>query len=200
MGTEHDLASTLFGKTRRAVLALTYGHADESFHLRRIARFAASGMGVVQRELRQLVDAGILTRTVSGHQTYYQADRACPIFDELRSVVTKTAGVADILRDALAPLGERLAIAFIFGSVARGSEGAASDVDLLIVGDVTFGEVAEAVGPAQERLAREVNPKVYPQAEFVTKVRAGQHFLTRVLALPKVFLVGTDHDLARLVA
>lgn len=197
MGT--DSASILFGKTRRAVLALTYGHTDERFYLRQIVRHASVGVGVVQRELRQLAAAGILTRTVSGRQTYYQANRECPIFEELRAIVTKTAGVASLLQSALAPLGERIAIAFIFGSIAHGGEHATSDVDLMVVGEVGFGEVVDRVSPTQDRLGREVNPKVYPRAEFVEKARAGQHFLSRVLALPKIFLIGTEHDLAQLV-
>ena len=199
MGTRPgDLGGTLFGKTRRAVLALTYGRPEESFHLRRIARFAATGMGVVQRELQQLTAAGILTRQVSGRQVYYQADRACPVYDELRSLVTKTAGVADVLRGALAALGERASVAFIFGSFARGTQGPDSDVDVLVVGDVTFGEVTDALAPAQERLGREVNPTVYSRREIQQKVRARQHFVTRVLAEAKVFLVGNERELAGL--
>jgi predicted nucleotidyltransferase len=198
MGALHDLGSTLFGKTRRAVLALTYGRPEESFHLRRIARFAATGQGVLQRELQQLTAVGLLTRRVSGRQTYYQADRACPIFEELRSVVTKTAGLSDVLRDALVPLGERVTVAFVFGSFAQGTQRAGSDVDVLVVGQVTFGELTEALAPVQERLSREVNPTVYPRREFQEKVRARQHFVTRVLASPKLFLVGNERELEQL--
>jgi uncharacterized protein len=196
MGTG-DLGATLFGKTRRAVLALTYGHPEESFHLRRIARFAATGQGVLQRELQQLTGAGLLTRTASGRQVYYRANRACPIFEELRSVVTKTAGMVDVLRDAFVSLGERVAVAFIFGSFARGTQRSGSDVDVLVIGEVTFGELTEALAPAQERLGREVNPTVYPRREFQQKAQARQHFVTRVLADPKLFLIGNERELAR---
>lgn len=199
MGTQsRDLGATLFGKTRRAVLALTHGHPEESFHLRRIARFAGTGMGVVQRELQQLTATGILTRRVNGRQVYYQADQGCSVFAELRSLVTKTAGVADALRGALAVLGERVSVAFIFGSFARGTQGPDSDVDVLVVGDVAFGEVTDALAPAQERLGREVNPAVYPRRELQQKIRARQHFVTRVLAETKLFLVGSERELAGL--
>ncbi|MBI5548844.1 MAG: ArsR family transcriptional regulator [Deltaproteobacteria bacterium] len=198
MGTTFDLGSTLFGKARRAVLALTLGHPDESFHLRRIARFAGMGMGAVQRELQQLTQVGILRRTVSGRQVYYQADRDCPVFAELHGLVLKTAGVADVLRDALVTLGDRITVAVIYGSVARASERRGSDVDVMVVGEVSFADCVDALGPAQERLGREVNPTVYPPAEFLEKMRARNHFLARVLAAPKIFLIGSERDLARL--
>ena len=201
MGTRgQDISSTLFGKTRRAVLALTYGHPDESFHLRRIARFAGCGMGAVQREVEQLAEVGILLRTHSGRQVYYQANRESPIFGELRDFVTKTAGVADVLRDALIACGDHIVVAFVFGSVAKGTQGRDSDVDLLVIGDVPFGDVVEALASAQDRIGREVNPTVYPRREFQQKVQAGHHFLTRVLAESKVFLVGSQHELERLAA
>jgi predicted nucleotidyltransferase len=198
MGTEvQTLASVLFGKARLAVLALTYGHPEETFHLRRIARFAGSGMGVVQRELQTLSAVGILERTVQGRQVSFQADKRCPIFDEIRSLVAKTAGVADVIRDALVGIGERISVAFIFGSVARSTQRRDSDVDLLVVGDVSFAEVVDALTRAQERIGREVNPTVYPQRELRQKVGAGHHFLSRVLAEPKLFLIGDERELAR---
>jgi predicted nucleotidyltransferase len=196
--TQNDLGATLFGKTRRAVLALAYGNPDESFHLRRIARFAGTGMGVLQRELVLLTEAGILHRTVSGRQVYFQANPACPIFDELERIVTKTAGIADVVRGGLVTLGERVAIAFLYGSFTRGTQRAGSDVDVLVVGDVSFGEVVEALAAAQERIGRELNPTVYPPREFQDKVRERQHFVTRVMAEPKVFLIGGERELVRL--
>ena len=199
MGTgDGRLASVLFGRTRRAVLALTYGHPEGSFHVRRIARFAGTGMGVLQRELAQLTGAGILRRTVAGRQVFYQADPDCPIFEELRSLVTKTAGVGDVLRDALSSLDDQVRVAFIFGSLARGTQRRGSDVDLLIVAEAPFEAIVEALAPAQDRVGREINPTVYPPHEFQKKVRAGHHFLTRVLAQPKIFLVGSERELARL--
>jgi uncharacterized protein len=193
------LSTTLFGKTRRAVLSLLYGHVDEAFYLRQITRMAGVGLGAVQRELQKLLNARILLRTVRGRQVYYQANRDCPVFLELKNLVLKTTGVATILQSALAPLTGRIRVAFIFGSIAAGDEQRNSDVDLLVVGEVTFAEVVSAIHEAQETLHREINPTVYPPGEFQSKLAAGHHFLKAVLKGPMVFLIGDKRELPRLV-
>jgi DNA-binding transcriptional ArsR family regulator len=196
---EYDaLSMTLFGKTRRAVLSLLYGHADESFYLRQIARVARVGLGAAHREVKQLSDAGILERSVRGRQVYYQANRHCPVFGELKSLVLKTAGAAVVIQSALAPLADRIRVAFIFGSTAHGDEQKGSDVDLLVVGEVTFGEVVSAIHGAQLALNREINPTVYPPGEFRSKLGAGHHFLKTVMRGPMVFLIGDKRELAGL--
>ena len=194
------LASALLGSTRRSVLALLYGHPDESFHMRQIARLAAHGQGAVQRELQRLTAAGILVRSVRGRQAYYRANPDCPIFAELRGLVLKTAGLADVLRSALAVLSDRIRAAFVYGSLASGRFSARSDVDLLVVGDASFSEVSAALAPAQETLRREANLSLYPPAEFRERVRKGDHFLTTLLAEPKILLIGDQDDLAGLAA
>ncbi len=194
-----QLGITLFGKTRRAILALLYGRVDESFYLRQLARSVNAGMGAVQRELKALSEAGIIRRHVQGRHVYYQADPRSPVFKELRSLVAKTVGAGDILRDALAPLADRIDLAFIYGSVARAEEKKNSDVDVLIVGNVTFSEIVSALNPAQKILGREINPAVYPPAEFRSKVIAGHHFLTAVLGGEKLYLIGGKDELERLV-
>jgi predicted nucleotidyltransferase len=201
MGTsvEASLAVTLFSKSRRAVLALLFGQPDQEFYLRQICRVSGGGVGAIQRELKQLTEAGIVRRTVRNKQVYFQANADCPVFAELKSILVKTSAIADVLKVALAPLGDRIRIAFVFGSVARSHQRADSDVDLLIVGDVAFGEVVSAVADAQQRLSREVNPTVYSAAEFAAKVAAGHHFLTNVLGRGKVFLIGDERELTRLV-
>jgi len=191
-------ASVLFGKTRRAVLSLLYGHPERDFYLREIVRAAGTGVGAVQRELRLLTEAAIVRRRARGNQVYFQANPECPVFPELKGLVLKTAGLADVLRAALAPLAERIRAAFVYGSFARGEEGRGSDVDLLVVGDVTFTELVSALGPAQEALGREVNPTVYPPREFRKKLSAGHRFLENVQKEPKVFLVGDERELERL--
>jgi len=197
-GNSSNLSASLFGKTRRAVLSLLYSQADEAFYLRQIARAAGGGLGAVQRELRQLSDAGIIQRTAKGRQVYYQANPKCPIFPELKSLMVKTAGVGDILRSALAPLVDRIAVAFIYGSIAHGEEYRDSDVDVLIIGNATFAEVVDALSPAQETLGREINPTVYPPTEFESKVAEGHHFLKSVLSEGKIYLIGDEDQLARL--
>lgn len=188
--------TALFGKTRRSVLALLYSHPDDAFYLRQVARAVGSGLGAIQRELGRLTAAGILLRRVGGRQVYYQANRACPIFAELQSLVIKTVGVADVLRAALTGLAGRIEVAFIHGSMAKGGARADSDVDVLVVGAVTFAEVVSALGPTQEKLGREVNPSVYPQAEFREKVLGKHHFLTQVISQPKIYLIGGESELA----
>jgi predicted nucleotidyltransferase len=198
MGT-NGVASALFSKTCQAVLSLLFSRPGETFYVREVVRAAKVGQGAVQRELKRLAEAGILERTSRGRQVFYQANRRCPIFAELQQLIVKTAGVADVIRLALAPLVDRIAIAFIFGSFAANEPRKDSDVDVLVVGEVTFAEVVSTLSPAQERLGRDVNTSVYPQAEFREKLAAGHHFLTSVRAGPKIFLIGGERELAGLV-
>jgi predicted nucleotidyltransferase len=197
--TIDQLGTTLFGKTRRAILTSLYSHVDQSFYLRQLTRSAGVGMGAVQRELKALVDAGIISRNVQGHQVYYQANSQSPVFKELKSLVMKTAGVGDVLRTALAPLADRIDAAFIYGSIARGEERKSSDIDVLIVGNVTFAEVVAALISAQGTIGREINPTVYPLTEFLSKARKGHHFLSTVLGGEKLFLIGDKDELERMV-
>jgi len=201
MGTEQPnigVGETLFGKTQRALLALFFTRPDEAFYLRQIVRTAGIGLGTVQRELARWVAAGLLVRTQRGNQVYYQANAESPVFEELKSLAVKTAGVADVLRKALAALAERIAVAFVYGSLAKGTAKVGSDVDVLVIGDADFGEVVSALQSAQNTLGREVNPSVYSEEDFRAKCQAKQHFVTSVLNAPKVFLVGGEHELERL--
>lgn len=198
--SQSEPATELFGRTRRRVLGWLLGHADEAYYLRQIVRFTGAGQGAVQRELDLLTRAGLLRRTVQGRQVYFQANRESPIFPELQALFLKTAGVADVLREALAPVAGRILVAFVFGSAARGELRAHSDIDLLVVGDVSFEGVADALAEAQKRLGRDVNPAVYPPDEFRAKIRAGHHFLTTVLKQPRVFVIGGPDELGGLGA
>jgi predicted nucleotidyltransferase len=188
----------LFSKTRHALLALLYSRADEAHLQESLIQLAALGRGTVQRELKFLARAGIVRRTVRGRQVYFQANPESPIYAELRGLVVKTAGVAAALRTALAPLAERIQVAFIYGSVARGKERRASDVDVMVIGKVSFAETSEALGKAQNSIGREVNPSVYAPADFRAKLAAKHHFLRSVLNGDKMFLIGDDRELARL--
>jgi len=196
----NKLSEILFGKTRQAVLSLLYGHADESFYLRQILRVVGGGMGAVQRQINALVDAGLVTRSHKGKQIYYQANAQSPIYGELKSIIVKTAGIGDILKIALAPLAQQIDCAFIYGSVARGTEKADSDVDVVVVGDITFSDVVAALSPAQDSIGREINPTVYPPDEFRTKLLKKNHFIKTILAGEKIYLIGDDHELKKLAA
>jgi len=192
------LSSILFGKTRRAILSLLYGHPDESYYLRQIVRTTGFGLGPVQRELKQLTDTGIIRRSASGHQVYFQANQDSPIFKELKSLITKTVGIGDTLRTALTPLADRITIALVYGSIARGEENHRSDVDLLLVGDVSFSEVVKVLHSAQETLGREINPTVYPVDEFRSRIAEDHYFIRDILNGPKIFVIGDEDELKRL--
>ncbi|MGB7541187.1 MAG: nucleotidyltransferase domain-containing protein [Burkholderiales bacterium] len=182
----------------QAILAHLFGRPDQEFYLREIARSTGTTPSSLQRDLAALAHAGIIERTVRGHQVYFRANRACPVFDELRGLVVKTFGVADVLTDALRPLSARIDAAFIYGSVARGEERTESDIDLFVIGSISSGEVIEALAKAERRLGREINPTVFPRAEFAEKARARNHFLTTLLGERKLFLIGGENELASL--
>jgi uncharacterized protein len=190
----------LFGRTRSTLLATLYGHTEESFYLRQLARAIGSGHGALQRELKQLVEMGLIVRTTQGNQVRYRANAKSPVFAELRSLIAKTVGVSEILRSALASLGSRVHVAFVYGSVARHEEQPNSDVDVMVLGEASFGEVVAALSVAQSTLGREVNPTVFPESEFRSKVAAGNHFLKRVLREKKLFVIGAQDELAKLAS
>ncbi len=193
-----NFSSALFGKTRNAVLGLLFGHPDESFYVREIARAVGPGMGSVQRELARLEEAGILVRSARGREVFYQANLKSPIFEEIKSLVLKTIGGVELLTHSLAPLADTIKVAFIYGSMARGQQQRGSDIDLLVIGDASFSEVIDALTPAQQKLGREINPVTYPVSEFQEKISQKHHFITSVLRGPKLFLMGGERELAEL--
>ena len=195
-----EIASSLFGRTRRNILALLFGRPDEAFYLRQVARETGAGVGAVQRELAGLTRAGLITRTPRGIQVFFQADRSSPVFSEIKSLMEKTTGLADVVRSALAELDARglVSFAFLYGSVATGTHGPSSDVDLMIIGDTKLLELIPAVREAQDRLGREINPTVYPVAELQDRLKARDHFISRVLERPKIMLIGTENELEKL--
>jgi predicted nucleotidyltransferase len=199
MGTRKGaLSNILFSGSRRSILALLYGHADEQFYLREITRRAGTGIGATQRELRQLTDAGLIQGVRRGHQVYYQANRKNPIFVELKSILAKTSGIRDILHEALTSLKERIKLAFVYGSIARGEEKASSDVDLMVVGELSFSDVVSALAKIETKLGREVNPTVYGPREFREKLAGKNHFLSAVAKEKKLFVIGDEGEFRRL--
>lgn len=195
---QSGLLESLFGKTRRSILALLFSHTDESFYLRKILRLTGVSPGAGQRELKRLSEAGIILRSLRDNQVHFQANPQCPIFDELKSLITKTQGVADVLRSALKPLAGSIKAAVVYGSVARGRASRESDVDLLIVGNVAFGDVVEYLARAQEILRREVNPVVVSLEEFRSRVSKGDHFLDSVMKSSFVPVIGDPRELGRM--
>jgi len=197
VGPSHAFA--LFGLVRRAVLRILFSNPGERFYQRRIIQMAGLGSGAVQRELARLTSGGILNRTVEGRQTYFEVNSKCPVYAELRGLVRKTFGIGHVLADALRPIGASVRIAFVYGSIAEGTETAASDIDVMVIGDKpSFESVVAALTKAQAELGREVNPAVYDVHEFRRKLGEGHHFLTSVVKRPRLFLVGDEVELGGL--
>src|SRR5262245_20189135 len=153
-----DLGRVLLGKTRGGILALLFDAPDEAMHVRRIARLAGLGLGPTQRELKLLASIGLLKRREIGRQVWYTADPSSPVYGELRGLVLKTVGVVRVLREALRPMAPQIRVAFLFGSFAQGRQKSASDVDLFIIGDVSFTAIARSLVESQRQLKREINP------------------------------------------
>jgi predicted nucleotidyltransferase len=198
MGTINrlGLGDVLFGKTQQRVLALLFGNADRTYYANEIVRLAGAGTGAAQRELERLEAAGLLLVKRVGNQKHYRANRGAPIFDELRGIVVKTFGVTDQLRAALAPIAKRIRAAFIYGSIAKGTDTASSDVDLMILSDeVSFPDAIKALAKAEQQIGRFVSPTIIGVGEWLAKLGEQGGFVQRVLSQPKLFLIGTEDDL-----
>ena len=192
-----DPATLFFGDYRRKVLGLLLLHPGEHFHLREIARMTHTQPGTVRRELSLLARAGVIEKNAQGNQVRFRANESYPIYEELRSILKKTSGVADQLRTALAPLSDAIGIAFVYGSVASGQERPTSDIDLLIVGSAHFEDIIRVLHPCQQDLRREINPHVYSPTEFKRKAHEEHSFVARVLTSPKLFIIGSDDELGK---
>ncbi len=190
------LAEALFGKTQRRVLGLLFGNPDRSYYTNEVVRFAGAGIGAVQRELETLSAAGLLSVMRIGNQKHYQANHASPIFEELRGIVLKTFGTADVLRLGLAPLADRIQVAFIYGSVAKGTDTASSDIDVMLISDsLGYPEVVTALAAAEKEVGRTVNPSIYKGDDFRRKIADDNAFLKRVVEQSKILLIGSDDGL-----
>lgn len=190
------LIDILLGGYHKKVLSQLLLHADSDYHVRELARLTDTAPGTLHKELARLAEAGLLLRKAQGNQVRYQANRQCPVFEELASLLRKTTGAAEVLTQALAPLQPTLAL--IFGSVARGTETANSDINLLVLTDTGFAEILKAIYPAQATLGREVNPVVYSAVEFRRRAQGGDPLVSDILANSKIFLIGFEHDLGDL--
>jgi len=189
------LLDALMPRTRQAILGTLLLHPERGWYVRELARHLGLQPSTVQSELASLAEAGVLTRRKEGVQVYYQADPECPILPELQGLVVKTAGLVDILRELLEPLRERIRVALVFGSLARGTEVGTSDVDLLVIGEVSLRDLAPIASRAAHRLSRPVNPSCWPPEEFTARARAGDDFVRQVLDEPKLFVIGSALEL-----
>jgi predicted nucleotidyltransferase len=192
-----SLADALFSTTQQRVLGLLFGQPQRSFYAGEVITLAQSGSGAVQRELARLAQSELVTVRQVGRQKHYQANPDSPIYAELCGIAQKTMGLAEPLRAALEPLAERIRAAFVFGSVAKRQDTASSDVDLMVVSDdLGYGELFGTLEPLGQRLGRAVNPTIYTPAELARRIERGDAFVTRVLAQPRIWLLGDEHALA----
>lgn len=192
------LSSLLFSDYRRRVLGLLLLHPDTTYHVRELARLTGTSAGTLHKELTKLTNGGVLRRQEVGNQVRYSADRDCPVFEELASILRKTSGLADVLIEALSSIEKNISLAFVFGSVARGEQQSNSDVDVMLVGSLGFADAVRALHSAQATLQREINPVVYSLAEFRRRAASDNSFVQEVLAKPKLFVVGNENELRKL--
>lgn len=196
MGT-FSPGSALFSKTRQQLLGLLYGHPQRSFYLRELIERAGIGRGTVQRELETMTDAGIVSVKRIGNQKHYQANAGCPIYEELVSIVRKTFGIADVLREALLPVDRKIKFAFVYGSIAKGEETAKSDIDLMLIGNkISYAEVMDLLLAVEGKLGRPVNPTIYTPKQVQDKLKSGDSFISRVLKQDKLWIKG-DQDVIK---
>jgi len=192
------LLDLLFGSYRQRALTQLLLHPDSSYHVRELARLTGTTPGTLHKELARLAQGGLLLREKQGNQVHYRANRDCPVFTELAGLFRKTSGMVGVLADALRTLDPVPELALVFGSMARGEENARSDVDLLLIADCTFGAAVKVLHPVQEQLQREINPVIHTAAEFARRLAAKDSFVGNILANPKLFVIGTEHDLGKL--
>jgi predicted nucleotidyltransferase len=189
------IGDALFTKTQQRVLGLLYGKPDKSFYTNEIMRWADMGRGTIRRELDRLVSANLLTITREGNQNHYQAKQDNPVYNELLGIVRKTFGLADVVMHALESLDAQIALAFIYGSIAKGTDARESDIDLMLVGEeLHYGDVMDVLVPLEESLQRSINPTIYASADLIAKLNQDSSFLARVMEQPKIVIKGMIDD------
>ena len=190
------LADALFTPVQQRVLGLLFGQPDRRFQSAEIIRLAKGGVGAVHRQLGRLAETDLVTVTRSGNQKHYQARRDSPVFDELHSLIVKTVGVAEPLRQALARKARAIRAAFVYGSVAKGTDRARSDIDLMVISDsLRYSDLFEALQAAEAVLGRTVNPTVMTVAQWRAKRARADSFVARIAGQSRVFVIGSDDDL-----
>jgi predicted nucleotidyltransferase len=193
---EIGIAGALFSNVQGRVLALIFGHPDRSFYASEIVRNVRSGTGAVERELSRLQHSGLVSVERIGNQKHYRANRQSPIFEELRSLILKTVGLTEPLKESLEPYSEKIKVAFVYGSVAKGTDTARSDIDLMVIGeDLTYPDLYAGLQKAESALQREVNPTFLSLEDWRRKVAQKNPFITKINAQPKIFIFGSEGDL-----
>jgi predicted nucleotidyltransferase len=193
---EMGLSNALFSGVQQRVLALIFGHPDRSFYTSEIVRNVRSGSGAVGRELARLQESGLVSVEPIGNQKHYRANRQSPIFEELRSIVLKTMGLAEPLRESLAPYSGKIKTAFVYGSVAKGIDTVRSDIDLMVIGeDLAYLDLYAGLQKAENALRRQVSPNFLSPEDWRRKLTQKNPFVTKISAQPKIFIFGSEDDL-----
>jgi predicted nucleotidyltransferase len=186
-----SLAEALFSRVQLRVLTLLFGQPDRAYHASEIIRLAASGSGAVQRELTRLAQAGLVDVTASANRKLYRANRASPLFEDLHGLIIKTSGLVEPLHAALLPLAKNIEAAFVYGSVAKGSDTAGSDIDLMIIADdLAYGAIFKALQKAEDKLQRPVNPSLMTLREWRHKSADASAFAGKIARQPRLFILG----------
>jgi predicted nucleotidyltransferase len=199
MGRQHHtapvsaIASALFTPVQQRVLGILFGQPERRFQSAELIRLAGSGTGAVHRQLQRLVEAGLVAVTRDGNQKYYKVQKDASVYPELHGLIVKTVGVVEPLRTALAPIADRIHLAFVFGSVAKGNEHGESDLDLLLITDLlAYAEVYSALQTAERTLGRRINPVVFTRAEWKRKRARKDSFVARITGQRRLFIIGSD--------
>lgn len=194
---EMGMIDALFSNTRQRILGFLFGQPNRRFYANQLIALTESGSGAVQRELRRLTDSGLVTMTRADGRTYFQANPQAPLFAELRSIMLKTVGLAEPIKSALSRLSPRIRLAALYGSIARRTDSAQSDIDLLVVSDdLTLEALYAAIAIAERKLARKINVTLYTEDEYRIRRMDRTSFLSRVLAGEHIPLIGSSHGTA----
>lgn len=192
------LANAIFSKVQQRVLGILFGNPSRSFYANEIIALANCGTGAVQRELARLASTHLVSVSRIGNQKHYQANAQSPVFEELRGLILKTSGLVDVLRMALVPLAAQINAAFVYGSVAKGTDAATSDIDLMVLSDnLTYADLFTTLEEAATRLGRTINPTVYTHQELAKRLKQNNAFIKRVVSQAKIWIVGTENNFAR---
>jgi len=196
MGNTISLATALFTRTQQQLLSLLFGQPQRSFYLRELIERAGIGRGTVQRELEKMTTAELISVKKIGNQKHYQANPQCPIYEELFSIVRKTFGIVDVIRRALLPIDKDIDYAFVYGSIAKGTENAKSDIDLMLIGNkLNYGEVMNLLIPVEGKLGRPVNPSIYTAKQIRDKLKSKNSFISRLIKQDKLWIKGGQDDI-----
>jgi len=189
------LAEILSSKIRAEIFRNLFGVSGANLHLREIERRTGFAVGTVQQEIKKLLRLDIITRIKDGNRVYYKANAEHPLYADIKKLVLKTIGLADILKNALA-VEKKIKVAFVFGSIARQVEKAHSDIDLMVIGEISLRKLTALLGDSANKIGREINPHIQTESEFIKRKKAKDHFLKQVLESPKIFIIGNEDELS----